>query len=202
MPKRDAFPLAGTRPKIFLIGFNRCGTQSFHSFFMQNGIRSAHWLKGKLATRLHQARKVDADPISRLKRYDAYSDFFARLPNNIIDANLHFEHLWRWYPDAYFILNTRQVGAWIDSRIDHREGLYERYYADANQQIDDIAARLEHRWHNHHQRVRKFFRENPEARFLEFHIGRDATTSLCDFLAADYAIEKMEFPHLGKRPKL
>ena len=28
--------------RIFLIGFNKCGTTSFHDYFKANGIRSVH----------------------------------------------------------------------------------------------------------------------------------------------------------------
>ena len=40
-------------PRIFLIGFNKCGTTSFHDYFKANGIASVHWRANTLALALH-----------------------------------------------------------------------------------------------------------------------------------------------------
>ena len=41
-------------PHIFLIGFNKCGTTSFHNYFKANGISSVHWRSNTLALALYQ----------------------------------------------------------------------------------------------------------------------------------------------------
>ena len=41
-----------TRPKVFQIGFNKCGTTSLHQFFQRSGLRSVHWDGGYLAPRM------------------------------------------------------------------------------------------------------------------------------------------------------
>jgi hypothetical protein len=56
---------AATKKRIFLIGFNRCATTSFHRFFNANGLKSVHWDSGRLAQRFYANIGADAPLLGR-----------------------------------------------------------------------------------------------------------------------------------------
>ena len=76
--------------KIFVIGFNKTATSTFHILFEKHGLKSqhdgAHW---------------DVD------EYQCFSD----------NGNLRdWKKLYLDYPNSMFVLNTRPVDAWITSK--------------------------------------------------------------------------------------
>ena len=79
--------------KIFVIGFNKTGTSTFHVLFQKNGLMSQH-----------DGSKWD------IENYQCFSD-----NGNFRD----WKRLFRDYPDCIFVLNTRPVDAWIRSRAKH-----------------------------------------------------------------------------------
>ena len=81
--------------KLFALGFNKTGTTTISKMAMQWGLKSIHgvpWLKF-------------------LDTHDVFSD-----SDNII----RFRDLHRQFPDAKFVLNTRQEVDWVRSRFKHR----------------------------------------------------------------------------------
>lgn len=56
----SGYGFRSSKPKIFLIGFNKIGTTSFHRFFHAQGLRSIHWkLNGQsLAVEVSKARDI------------------------------------------------------------------------------------------------------------------------------------------------
>ena len=104
---------------IFQIGFNRCGTVSFNRFLRNSRILSQHWLQGALAT--HIAARINAgqDPIMDFPRAIGFTDMIALGPKLPIEPYKRFDYLHRWYPNALFILNTRDRENWIASRAAH-----------------------------------------------------------------------------------
>jgi len=80
-------------PKIFVIGFPRCGTTTLHRLFKANGLQSQHsagdW---------------------KLDRFDAFSDFGQMRPIQAYD---------RTFQNARFILNTRPVYDYVESLLTH-----------------------------------------------------------------------------------
>jgi hypothetical protein len=79
--------------KIFVIGFNKTATSTFHKIFCDIGLRSQH-----------SPKKWDTDT------YDCFSD-----NGNLQDA----EFLKEKYPKSLFILNTRSLEKWLLSRSKH-----------------------------------------------------------------------------------
>ena len=61
-------------PRIFLIGFNKCGTTSFHDYFTANGIASVHWRANTLAMALHRNRAEGRPLLEGIDRWTAYTD--------------------------------------------------------------------------------------------------------------------------------
>jgi hypothetical protein len=130
--------------KVFCIGFNKTGTSSLHALFERAGFRSYHgraW------------RRMEAD---LLGRYDCFSD---GIPDD-------FTELDRRYPRSRFILNVRDLDAWLGSRLDHvrREkaaGTWEERagnWDDTNSAVRNWIARR----NAHHRRVLDYFRGQPE----------------------------------------
>ena len=54
-----------TPRRIFVIGFNKCGTTSFHEYFRANAISSVHWRGNTLALALHETLGKCDDPSIR-----------------------------------------------------------------------------------------------------------------------------------------
>ena len=101
---------AGSR-KIFCIGLNKTGTISLHQALTTLGFSSLHW--GGQASRhaVERAIREDKPLLEYLGDYDAYSD--------IQRLSVNFELLDRQYPASRFILTTRDVEQWLDSRRRH-----------------------------------------------------------------------------------
>lgn len=79
--------------KIFVIGFNKTATTTFHELFIKNGLKSSH-----------NGSYWDLD------KYDCFSD----------NGDLrNFQNLHKIYPEAIFILNTRPLNKWLISRFEH-----------------------------------------------------------------------------------
>ena len=200
-----------SRFRIFLIGFNRCGTTSFHQFFQSNKIASVHWYGNTIARYLQRnCRLPFVAPLQGINRWTAYSDLIA-VPGSpwesstpyrgpVIEANRFFPQLHRAYPNSLFILNTRDPDAWIASRFKHDQGRFAEAYrhavADQNISTDNQLTTLWlQQWHQHHQAVRCYFQGHPDASFLEFHLGKSDPGPLMDHLERHFPLQSTSFPH-------
>jgi len=93
------------RSKIFCIGFNKTGTTTLHRYFELAGLKSSHD-----ATYQKQSRTLGrAELLSYLGSYDAFTD----------GERADYVRLAELYPDAKFILNTRELKKWLESRVKH-----------------------------------------------------------------------------------
>ncbi|RYH06683.1 hypothetical protein [Tropicimonas sp. IMCC6043] len=91
------YPLPG---KVFFLGFNKTGTSSIHKLFSSLGYRSFHHPEWR--------------EISKFPLFSAFDVFSDGEPQNIIDFKTNF-------PDAFYILNVRNLDAWVVSRLKHIE---------------------------------------------------------------------------------
>ena len=125
-------------PRIFLIGFNKCGTTSFHDYFKANGITSVHWRANTLAMALHRNQLADQPLLSGIEDWTAYTDMIC-IPGTpwersnsdampLIEGCRLFRELHRDYPEALFILNTRDPMQWVRSRLKHDQGRFAEAY--------------------------------------------------------------------------
>jgi hypothetical protein len=178
-----------TRPDpIFQIGFNRCATTSLHRFLCASGVRSLHWEKEILATSM--AARIDAgqDPIRDFPRVIGFTDMVAYRPQMLVEPYKRFDYLQRWYPNALFILNTRDRENWVVSRAEHKV-FGRRYLIDIYAEIlgipkEKVPDFWRAEWETHHILVRTFFSSDPN--FLEFNIERDNSAKLSSFIASRY----------------
>ncbi len=92
-----------TKPKVFCIGFNKTGTSSLHAYFQHHKLKSMHNLIWQEATHYLGPKRLE----TFLRQFDAYSD----------GEMANIERVYELYPDAFYILNVRELDSWVKSRI-------------------------------------------------------------------------------------
>jgi len=155
--------------KVFQIGFNKCGTRTIHRYFQSNGIKSIHWDKGRLAKRMFVNLANGDELLTGYEAFDVFSDMEYLDDNGtFLEAYKLFPYLAVQYPNAVFILNTRDREDWIRSRLRHSNGSYAvrqraHYNAESNENLTDIW-RAE--WERHHRRAVQYFADKPHRFFI------------------------------------
>lgn len=185
--------------KVFFIGFNKCGTTSLHHLMKGAGIRSAHWQSGtENLTEGIEARLGEHHQLKGyLSRWTAYSDLISAADNRIVEGNRHFALFQNLFPKAYFILNDRDLDAWLLSRERHAQGKFLRqsinFHNTDKEGVRDI-------WRNqylsHTQAVTEHF--SGHERFLHCRIDKDPIDILIDFLAPDFKISASDWQNRNK----
>lgn len=155
--------------KIFQIGFNRCGTKTIHHYLRANGVKSVHWDHGRLARRIFKNLANGDSLLSGYEHFDAFHDmeFISSSGSCLLEAFKLFPYFAAQYPDAVFILNTRDREAWIRSRLNHNDNYAERQRrclgAASEAELVDI---WRTDWEQHHCRVTQFFADRPTRFFV------------------------------------
>jgi hypothetical protein len=200
-------------PKVFFIGFNKCGTKTVTHFFRANGYRSAHcrarlpiydhlprrlWLTGtKPIAKVMETNVAAGKPIlSGLPRYRVYSDLTHVRAGRAIEGVRHFKLLHAEYPDSYFILNTRPVDNWVRSRERHDDGDFiDRYARALDMTHDEVRDHWRDMFVQHSRLCKEYFSGNPK--FMEFDIERDGPEQLKDFCRPDFDLDADNWTHKG-----
>ena len=197
-------------PRIFLIGFNKCGTTSFHDYFTANGIASVHWRANTLALALHRNRAEGRPLLEGIDRWTAYTDMNC-IPGSpwgrsnsdrapLIEGCRYFRDLHREHPNALFILNTRDPFDWLRSRLQHDQGqfavAYQRALAsDGIRNRKQLKRRWLQDWYEHHGEVLSYFQATAPNQLLTFHIQATPVGQLNRFLEPHFPISQRRFPH-------
>ena len=201
-------------PKVFFIGFNKCGTKTLHYFFLANGYRSMHhrfrpliydyiprrfWPRHtmKNAARLIENNISAGRPILRgLHWYRVYSDLTYSRKGRVIEACRHFRALHSACPDAYFVLNLRPVENWVRSRAAHDGGEFIRHYASLLS-LSESAVKEEWRrmFAAHNDEVTAYFGESQ--RFMTFDIENNPPARLQALLKDDFELDLKLWKHMG-----
>ena len=196
-----------SRPRIFQIGFNRCGTKSFTHFFEQNGLKAVHWRGGALAAGIEVARREGKPLLTYMDDYDVYLDMekinvaalaqkwmkkpiFYRLLHLVKDqservpiyAARYFKELDAQYPGSKFILNTRDVDRWAASRLRFNEQKYRscRHGDHVHTTEEELVACWKEEWAEHHAEVLDYFKDRPKD-LLVFNIEKDTVEKIIAF---------------------
>ena len=173
--------------KIFGIGLNKTATVSFHEAMKILGFRSIHWGGPEFKQHIVRAKHEEV-PLLRYvpQEYEAFSDIQV-LTNN-------FDLLDAQYPGSRFVLTTRPLDEWIDSRRRHVEknqeraahGEYDGHFLDV--EVDEWTEE----YHAHHARVRAHFAGRDDS-LLELDItAGEGWKPLCGFL--DVPVPDEPFP--------
>lgn len=175
-----------TRAKVFGIGLNKTGTISLHHALETLGYRSLHWGGPDVRFAVEANAAAGRPLLTGLDDHDAYSDIFALSERfDVLDAQ---------YPGSRFVLTTRPVDDWVESRRKHvlrnRERAAAGEYTGTFLEIEPDAWRAE--FAAHHARVAAYFAGRHD--LLTFRITEgDGYERLCAFLGE--AIPAEPFPH-------
>lgn len=177
-----------TGPKIFCIGLNKTGTISLHQALTTLGFSSLHWGGPASRQAVERAIREDKPLLEYLGDYDAYSD--------IQRLSVNFDVLDRQYPGNRFILTTRDVEEWLDSRRRHVLRNRER---KARGEYDGTFLEIEpDRWRaqfvGHHERVEEYFRDRDDLLVMRVTQG-DGYELLCPFLGVPISTEPFPWSH-------
>lgn len=204
-------------PKVFVVGFNKCGTSSFQAFFERSGLESIHWDRGRLAPRVLDNIRAGRPPLAGYDKYEAFCNTDYQCEHVRIEIAKYFRTLMAEYPDLKFVLNVRDVERWIASRMmqgnvyrndesaaelgngtdrpcprslegcNARAGYAENYRRYYG--LADMEQVAMHMRSQWHAHVSAVQRDIPGERLLVFNIEQDDPAVLCDFLGfpAEYA---------------
>ncbi len=191
--------------KVFFIqiGFNKCATSAFAKLFQGSGYKALHsggriWrLQGhpaitEIAPQRRIAQNIDAGrpPLAGLEEFDAFFDMIAFTDANATPREHHkrFDLFAEAYPNAKFLLNTRDEDDWLRSRLRHDDGQFAKnWMAAAGIDQDGLIRTWRQEFRDHHARVRAYFADRP-GRCLEFDTGHDDVARLIDFARPDFTL--------------
>lgn len=185
--------------RIFQIGFNKCGTRSIYAFLQRAGIYSAHFNRGLLALHMQRNLAAGRKPLfAKPDEYVGFTDVQRVAHDGAIEGATLYKELYQYYPNSYFILNTRDKEGWLRSRINHGAGNYIKRYTRALG-FSDTDQTLEYwgqQWDDHHRDVQAFFADKP-GRLCVYDIKNDQPQKLVDFLSPDFITSAAHFRHEG-----
>lgn len=183
--------------KIFCIGLNKTGTSSIHEALQILGFKSVHHKesRGKSIKDIIKSNYDNGlDILKDIDHYDAYSDW------SHPSSNILFKEFDKQYPNSKFILNTRDINAWIKSRKKHLKrtpNLQQLQKQNPNNKwlkMDEAIWREE--FDEHHKNVREYFKKRPED-LLEFDVTKEnGWVKMCLFLNTE--IPNVLFPAINK----
>lgn len=194
-------------PKIFVIGFNKCGTRSLDMMFRASGIRTIHH-GSKLLPERNAALRMNSNimmgrPILHgMENFTAFSDLCFYSDSVIIESSRLFRAMHREYPDAYFILNVRPVENWLTSRFNNSSNNPRDLAQRACSALRCTKEELRGIWRQQHDRhvedVESYFAANNTASFLKFDIESDDPIRIRDFLAPHFTIKTEAWGVVGR----
>jgi hypothetical protein len=178
--------------------------------FNKSGLNSVHFggadQDSNIALKLHRNFMLGRPILSGLEDFDAYSDISYCDGTVHIEGNRFFRTLHAEYPDAFFILNTRNRDNWLRSRISQGSGSYLRRSASAYRCDEtEIIDLWKEQFATHEAEVLRFFAERPGSRFLEFDIEEGDIDRVVRFLQPAHEIlprwwqKKKETPDSWKK---
>ncbi len=193
-------------PKIFQIGFNKCGTQSLHNLFWSNNVRGVHYDHGDLATSIlanwQSGRPLLSDHYVQYPAFFDMENIYVNPP--IFIAELLFKQLDQQYPGSKFILNTRDKAGWLKSRTLHVDENNQKKYIEVlceqyQMNREDLIARWSADWDEHHRSVLDFFKDRPKD-LLVYKIDVDQPAKIVEFFLGLYTLNNVVLNHLNKTP--
>ena len=132
--------------------------------------------------------------LNRMEAAQVYSDMFWHREDEWIDGVKMYRDLHAQFPDAYFILQTRNMYSWLLSKKNHKEGAYiQRVMQYHNLSQDDMLTWFEKDRNEHELNVRSYFKTSDK--FLDYDIDKDNITKLIDFLKPTFFLDEKHWEH-------
>ena len=187
---------------LFQIGLNKCATTALDRFFRRSGYKPFStsgqvWKKrGKMPTlpvnpqiHIHNNVMAGLAPLAGLEQFDCFFDMEYVRPNFAYENYLKFKSFAEFYPDAYFLLNTREKADWIASRVNHQDGRYREVSGKRlGLEREEVILLWDRLWDEHHANVRDYF-SSGKHKFLEFHISKTPISDLVAFVSPDFTLK-------------
>lgn len=177
------------RPKVIFVGFNKTATTSLHRLFTDSGYTGYHHNRDgeSLGLAMSQNLRAQRPLLSSFSDVDVYIDFTYLTKDLYIEGVQYFRMLYKEYPDAYYILQTRNQNDWLRSRLNHA-GFLER----ACRVLKLSEAGVTRYWRDlreaHFADVLGYF--NSHERFFVFDIDKTPIENLIRFLEPCYELDK------------
>lgn len=177
-----------TQKPLFAIGLNKTGTTSLHFALTLLGYKCCHWISDTFSD--DTANLIDNNlPLP----FDAYTD--------VESVITRFKQLDLQYPNAAFILTTRNLADWISSRSRHVIRNRTENAKGANHKWTTIDVDLWKREREeHHKEVLQYFKTRPNKLLIIDICKGDGWKPLCKFL--NLPIPNTEFPNVDPLIKL
>lgn len=187
--------------RIFIIGFNKCGTTSIDRLFRKNGLKIANHSfrkngsKYNIAKQMFKNKALGRDLLDEIDGFDLYADIELNEFDEHLEANELFRELDQKYSDSKFILNLRDKDDWLRSREHHNGGKYLSKQMsflgiDDPRGVIDIWSK---KWDAHIKDVREYFADKP-GKLLEFNIDNDDPAEIAKF----FPQLNLDITHWGK----
>ncbi|HEX3663653.1 MAG TPA: sulfotransferase [Rhizomicrobium sp.] len=191
----------GGLPRVFVIGFNRCGTRTIHWYFKSNGYQAVHWDEGNLANAMFRNLVESLPLLAGYESFSIFSDMELITRDFAFEAYKLYRYLDAAYPNSVFILNTRDADKWISSRLEHGNGGYARKWKRLLHVTtdDELITHWRDDWNAHHRNVDKYF-SGSQTRFLKFNIETDQPQKLNDALP-EYTLDLGKYAPQGRRKR-
>jgi hypothetical protein len=189
--------------KVFIIGFNRTATKALHELFTRSNYMSTHYscmdLKTGNPVILACQMKENLDSykpiLDGLGHFQVFSDMFWHREDIWIDGNKYYKQLHNEYPDAYFILNTRNMNDWLNSRVNHKNGAYiKRCMEYYNMDESELLEHFEEDRNKTEKEMISYFENND--RFLHFDINKDPIQNVIDLVKPDFFIKEKDWTQI------
>ena len=185
--------------KIFGVGLNKTGTTSIAKALEILGFYSVHFQnkKGNIKNIIERNGQKNQPLLKEIEEYDAYLDW------NHPQTNHYFKKLDHQYPNSKFILHTRPMEDWINSRYQHVNSkpnlrkMQKKYPDDPWYNLDIEAWKKEYK--EHHTNVKSYFKNRPDDLLLFDLFAGDGWEQLCSFL--DMEDPGISFPVENKADK-
>lgn len=166
-------------PRVFVIGFDRCGTGAIGQLFEAAGHVARVWLGGQLAEDIAYARAAGGIPLRRWPRAVLLGAMH-RLHKPHLPPLEPFRDpafLRRHVPDCWLLLPRRDPAAWIASRWHHDGGRGRQIWAQ-HLGCDEAAlpAIWRRDWQAHHALCARLFAGDP--RFVPLDMEGDWAAAL------------------------
>ena len=184
-------------PRVFVIGFNRCGTRTIHWYFKSNGYRSVHWDEGRLANRMFRNLTDSVPLLTGYEQYTVFSDMEQIVAGVFaFEAYKLYPYLAAQYPESVFLLNTRDVESWLNSRLEH--GRYaSKWKTLLHVESDEALLSLWRRdWERHHEGVERYF-SGGSHRFLKLDIEKDPAEKI-NLALPEYVLDVEKYSPRGR----
>lgn len=189
-----------TLNKIFVIGFNKCGTRTLHHFFQKNDVKSVHWMVDNMniCQIIYQNKKSDKKLLNNIDNFTVYTDMEKKTPSKMLYAFYLFKELDEQYPNSKFILNTRDINKWLISRTKHLKGKYikiskRQHKVTTNEEMYKI---WKDEWYSHHINVIEYFIDRPND-LLIFNIEEEGPEKIKNFFKDDLNLNIKYYKHRG-----